>query len=132
MSHRPENPQELFNLCHSSAQNIVEHIFGVIKKRRAILTWPPQFSMTIQAKVPPALAASHNFIVVHDPGDINEFLEENENDLDPSPGQPLKNEFGTLATGAVTHAEKDRATVKRDSIAQAMWDDYQDALQMEE
>jgi len=88
--------------------------------------------MAVQAKVPPALAASHNFIMDHDPGDLNEYLEDNENDLDPNPGQPLKNEFGMLATGAVTRTEKNRATVKRDSIAQAMWDDYQDILQMEE
>ena len=84
--------------------------------------------MTIQAKVPPTLAASHNFIMDHNPGDINEYLEDDENDLDANPGQPLKNEFGTLATGAVTCAGKNRATIKRDSIAQAMWDNYQDAL----
>lgn len=84
--------------------------------------------MTVQAKVPPALAASHNFIMDYDPGNINEYLEDNENDLDPNPGEPLENEFGRLATGAVTCAEKNRATAKKDSIAQAMWDDYQDAL----
>jgi len=88
--------------------------------------------MAVQAKVPPALAASHNFIMDHDPGDINEYLEDNKNDLDPNPGQPLENEFGMLATGAVTRTEKNRATAKRDSIAQAMWDDYQDILWMEE
>ena len=60
----------------------------------------------------------------HNPGEIDEYLEDNENDLDPNPGQPLENEFGRLATGAVTHAEKNRATAKRDSIGQAMWDDY--------
>jgi len=88
--------------------------------------------MEVQAKVPPALAASHNFIMDHDPGDINEYLEDNENDLDPNPGQPLENEFGMLATGAVTCTKKNRAMAKRDSIAQAMWDDYQDILQIKE
>jgi len=86
--------------------------------------------MTIQAKVPPALATSYNFIVDHDPGDIGKYLEDNEDDLDPNPRQPLKNQFGTLADGAVTQAEKDRATVKRDSIAQAMWNHYQRVLWM--
>jgi hypothetical protein len=97
-----------------------------------ILTRPPQFSMTVQAKVPPALAAAHNFIMDHDRGDIDEYLEDNEDDLDPNPGQPIENDLGTLADGAVTRAEKDRATVKRDSIAQAMWDDYQTVLQTRE
>lgn len=99
-----------------------------MKKRWGILTRPPHFSMDVQAKVPPALAASHNFIMDHDPGDINDYLEDNEDDLDPNPGQPLENQFGRLADGAVTQAEKDRATGKRDRIAQAMWNDYQRVL----
>jgi hypothetical protein len=89
-------------LRHASARNIVKQIFGVMKKCWGILTCPPQFSMTIQAKVPPALAASHNFIMDHDSGDIDEYLEDNEGDLDPNPGQPSENELGTLADGAVT------------------------------
>jgi hypothetical protein len=103
-----------------------------MKKHWGILTNPPQFSMTVQAKVPPALATCHNFIMDHDLGDIDEYLEDNENDLDPNPGQPIENELGTLADGAVTQAEKERATVKRDSIAQVMWDDYQRILLMRE
>jgi hypothetical protein len=99
-----------------------------MKKRFGILTRPPQFSMAIQAKAPPGLAATHNFIVDHDPGDIGEYLEDNEADLDPNPGHPQENEFGTLADGAVTLTEKHRAMAKRDDIAQAMWDDYQRVL----
>ena len=60
--------------------------------------------------------------------DIGEYLEDNEADLDPNPGHPQENEFGTLADGAVTLTEKHRATAKRDDIAQAMWDDYQRVL----
>jgi hypothetical protein len=85
--------------------------------------------MAIQAKVPPGLTATHNFVMDHDPGDIHEYLEDNdEEDLDPNPGYPQENEFGTLADGAVTRAEKNRATARRDSIAQAMWEDYQRIL----
>ena len=84
--------------------------------------------MEFQAKVPPSLAAIHNFIMDHDPEDIDEFLEGNENDLDLNPGQPQDNEFGVLAEGAVTWDEKERATANRDLIAQAMWDDYQMVL----
>ena len=112
----------------ASACNIVERIFGVMKKRFGILTRPPQFSMAIQAKAPPGLAATHNFIMDHDPGDINEYFDDNEEDLDPNPGYPEENEFGTLADGAVTQAEKDRATVTRNDIAEAMWNDYQQVL----
>jgi len=127
---RPETPQELYNLQHASPWNVVEHIFGVLKKRWAILVWPPQFSMSVQAKVPPGLAATHNFIMDVDPTDIEEYLTgDDEQDLDPNPGQVQDNEFGRLADRVVTHAEKERATALRDQIAEEMWRDYQDELQ---
>jgi hypothetical protein len=128
----PVNKEELFNLRHASARNVVERVFGVLKKRWAVLIWPPQFDMSIQAKIPPALAALHNFIIDHDPQDIDEYLsgdprsdDIHEDDLDPNPGQPQNNEFGRLADGAVTQAEKARATIARNQIAEVMWVDYQ-------
>jgi len=85
--------------------------------------------MNIQARIPPALAALPNFILNHDPHDIDEYLsgdpQLDENDLDPNPGQPEDNEFGLLANGAVTRSEKRRATAARNIIAEAMWRDYQ-------
>ena len=85
--------------------------------------------MAIQAQIPPALAETHNFIMDHHPHNIEEHLTGNdENDLDPNPGQPMENEFRTLANRAVTQAEKERVMHNRDGIAQAMWDDYQATL----
>jgi hypothetical protein len=37
-----------------------------------ILTIPPEFSMAIQARIPPALCAVHNFICIHDPDEIHD------------------------------------------------------------
>jgi hypothetical protein len=34
---KPENTQELFNLRHSSLRNIIEHIFGILKRQWKIL-----------------------------------------------------------------------------------------------
>jgi len=76
--------------------------------------------MFIQAQVPPALAALHNFIMKHDPIDIEQYLTGNDDDLDPNPGQPHVNEFGNLADGAVTRREKLRAKATRDQIAESM------------
>ena len=53
---RPQNAEELFNLRHASARNVIERIFGVLKWRFRILVYPPQFDMEIQARLPPALA----------------------------------------------------------------------------
>ena len=68
----------------------------------------------------------------HDPNDIDHYLNGGEDDLDPNPEQPQENEFGTLANGAVTWAEKNRARRSRDVIAQVMWEDYQQALRERE
>lgn len=123
---RPVNKEELYNLCHSSARNVVERVFGVLKKRWGILTRPPQFSMSTQARIPPGLAAVHNFIMDNDSHDISHYLTGNlRDDFDPNPGVVVENEFGTLANQSVPRVEKDRATLHRDEIAQAMWDDYQ-------
>lgn len=81
--------------------------------------------MAVQARIPSGLAAIHNFIMDSDPRDIDRYLTGNlEDDLDPTPGLVVANEFGTLASRSVSRVEKNRATFNRDRIAQAMWDDY--------
>jgi len=58
----PQDKKELFNLCHTVLQNIVEHIFGVMKWKWRILQLPPEYKMEVQACIPAALCAIHNFI----------------------------------------------------------------------
>jgi len=118
---RPANREELYNLRHASARNAVERIFGILKKRFVILTHPPEYSLTIQAYIPPALSAVHNFIRVHDADEIHEF-DDNTQDLNPG-------DYGGLAQGPAGVAERTRAGLKRDLIAQAMWESYQTTLQ---
>ena len=105
---------------------MIERIFGVIKKRWAILNHPAQFDMTIQARIPPACAALHNFIMTHDSHDVEDLLEVH--------GEPESNDcdIGTLAETHVTRAEKLRAEVLRDKIAEEMWTSYQDLLHGQE
>ena len=64
---RPKNAQELFNLQHAQARNIIEHIFGVLKHRFQILLIGPEYSYVVQAHIPAALCAVHDFICIHDP-----------------------------------------------------------------
>ena len=54
--------EKLFNLRHASAHNVIECIFGMLKCRFWILHLAPEYSMDIQAHIPAALAAVHNFI----------------------------------------------------------------------
>jgi hypothetical protein len=98
------------------AWNVVERIFGVLKRRFRILIVPPELDMHWQARLPAALAAIHNFIRDRDPTDINDIADP----MDPKPGARA----GELAEGVPRAAEKDRVNRRRDQIAQQMWDQY--------
>ncbi|KAI0246948.1 hypothetical protein BJV78DRAFT_1101525, partial [Lactifluus subvellereus] len=104
---------------HSSAHNAIEQIFGILKRRFMILTHPPEYSMAVQAHIPPGLAAIHNFICIYDPEEILDFDYISE---DPGPS------FGSVALGPANLAEREEATAERDRIAQAMWTGYQEEL----
>lgn len=59
----PRTPRELFNRRHSSLRNVVERVFGVLKKRFGILTTPHQgFDVDTQVDIVYACFALHNFI----------------------------------------------------------------------
>ena len=79
--YRPRNKEELFNLRHASAWNIIEHIFGVIKCKYRILLIPPEYNMEIQACITASLAVVHNSICSHQ-------LEEEE-EIDEDDGAPI-------------------------------------------
>ena len=61
-SFRQCTKEELFNLQHISACNVIEQIFGVLKCRFWILLIALEYSLKIQACIPAALATVHNFI----------------------------------------------------------------------
>ena len=114
---RPWNKQELFNLHHASLQNAIEQTFGVLKWWFWILLLAPEYDLEIQARIPAALCAIHNFIQEHDltEGDLEEtreFFDEHHGDGNEffAPEDPA--EAGTM----------------RDQIAEEMWLDYQRVL----
>ncbi|KAG6892224.1 hypothetical protein C0992_001411 [Termitomyces sp. T32_za158] len=67
----------------------------------------------------------HNFIMKHDPYDIEDLLDDPDIE-DPDPG--IFDDSGDLSEGVFEREERDRATAKRDMIAQKMWDQYQQYL----
>lgn len=42
---KPENSKELFNLRHASLRNVIERIFGVVKRKYQILQTPSEYSI---------------------------------------------------------------------------------------
>jgi hypothetical protein len=96
-----------------------------VKRRFRILTLPPEYNMDIQARIPAALCALHNFIRQSDPTEINEYRDVADVPADRANGA----EIGDLATQAITTAERNRMSLKRDQIAQEMWDSYRAWIQ---
>jgi hypothetical protein len=112
-------------LRHASARNVIERIFGILKRRFRILRDPPEYNMDIQALIPPALAALHNFIRDFDPEDIHQY---DDDQLDNLEIGIAPESVGELGTGLVTPRETARANERRDRIAAEMWEQYQDYL----
>jgi hypothetical protein len=51
--HSPQKKEELFNLHHTSARNIIEQIlFGILKACFKVLRFTPKFSLEVQSKIP--------------------------------------------------------------------------------
>jgi hypothetical protein len=121
--YRPKTKEELFNLRHSSARNVIERIFGVLKRRFRILLLAPEYSLQIQARIPAALCAIHNFIRIHDPAEDAIFTADDDDDNHGNPPLDQDLDHDHIANAAAA-AEIDTPSLKRDQIAQAMWDDY--------
>jgi hypothetical protein len=130
MKYRPATAEELFNLRHASARNVIERIFGVIKRRFRILVIPPEYDMRTQARLPAALGALHNFIRNNDPAEMDDLDDDDENEdrheLHPSIST------GDLADGAPGRTERREADNRRDNIAKAMWEDYRREIRRRE
>lgn len=113
----PANKEELFNLRHASARNVVERIFGVLKRRFRILQLAPEYPPEVQARIPAALCAIHNFIREQDPS---------EGHL-PADNVPLGHS-GDDAHDEVANGNDETPDARRDAIAEMMWLDYQRIL----
>jgi hypothetical protein len=78
--------------------------------------------MDVQARLPPALAALHNFIWKHNPDDLNDI----DNVEDPQPGTHAEGLYeGQLAEGVPRASERQQAISIRSEIAQKIWLQYQ-------
>lgn|ERR1700722_5247602 len=80
----------------------------------------PEYNLNIQARIPMALCAIHNFICQHDPTEGN--LPEQENLI-------FNSEDPAYRT-SLEDAKEDEGggNVRQDEIAWGMWDDYQQII----
>ena len=87
---------------------------------------PTSFDMDIQACLPPALAALHNFIWKHDPEDLADY----KSIEDPQPGTCAEGPAaeGSLTEGILRTVERQLANQRQADITWDMWVQYQDKL----
>lgn len=123
---RPANREELFNLRHAQARNIIERVFGILKSKFRILRDVPSFDVPIAASIVISLCAFTNFIKTYDPDDEDYGDDAEEAGSDPTAGS-TEVDPAELTLG-ISPAETQRAEARRDNIAQAMWDSYQAEL----
>ena len=113
----PKDYKQLFNLRHAQARNIIERIFGVCKKWFKVLVIAQEYNVETQAQLVSALSVVHNFIRIHDPDDLPENDEEEDH-------SQLNVDIGRLQH-TIGADERGRAAERRDTIAKAMWADYE-------
>lgn len=85
--HQPTTAEELFNMKHSTARNVIERLFGLLKNRWGILRSPSYYPIKIQNRIIMACCLLHNFIRqemggYHGEGEGGGHLKNNEVDVD--------------------------------------------------
>lgn len=122
---RPKDKEELYNLRHATLRNVIERIFGVLKRRFRILQLAPEYNMDTQGRLPAALCALHNFIRTHDPDDETEMREIGGDIVDEDvPGPFIPAAEPQAGGGAI----RNQAIALRNRIASELWEQYQGVL----
>ena len=151
---RPSNHEELFNLYHASAQNIVEHVFGILKQCYQILLLCTKFPIDVQGWISAVLCALHNFIAISTPDLASNDISKLDLNTDPDLSDKAKdnvNEDSSIHVGGdnpieveddidpypevhihvggdTLHQEDCTAKEICDDIVEVMWIDDQCAL----
>jgi hypothetical protein len=127
---RPANPQELFNLRHAQMRNVIERIFGTLKKRFQILSTQMEYRIEDQVKLVYALTALHNFIRQRMHGKEDVFYEQADRERERILREEMESESGQddREEARLGRAELDVNKRWRDGIADAMWEQYQSVI----
>ncbi|KAH9103474.1 hypothetical protein AeMF1_006631 [Aphanomyces euteiches] len=114
--------RELFNLRHAKLRNVVERIFGVLKKRFPVLNSPVDYGFQVDLVL--ALCAIHNFIRMN--GSLHDvFTREAIGELRERNQQPMESTDHQVVTD---EPENEEAKSWRDAIATEMWSQYMETL----
>jgi hypothetical protein len=109
----PKNAKELFNLRHASLRNVIERVFGVLKKRFKFLdVGRDGYNLKTQVRMVYAITALHNFLNMHGARPEEEADELQEAGLLESNARDFE---------AERDADDRPMEERRDMIAEMMW-----------
>jgi hypothetical protein len=129
--------KELFNLRHAQLRNVIERIFGVLKKRFPILAVMREYDYEQQVDIVYACIALHNFLARHS-GEDEIYLEWDEEfqvemaEQRQARRRATRHRDGTVEvhsdeeelTTNLTSEQRDRGEKMRERIARRMWRAY--------
>jgi hypothetical protein len=119
-SQKPQNSKELFNLRHASLRNVVERIFGMVKRKYQILRTPSEYSIETQTRIILACMALHNYVRSKEGPNADMYLE---------PESTATRRAREQVQPAIVYPEGVVGSKKmdkfRDQLAERMWADYQ-------
>ena len=134
-SFRPKNHKELFNLRHATARNVIERIFGVIKKKWKLVGRSDQYLPDIQSRVILALCVLYNCVKTWDLTDpeldIHALLPSDSRIrqgldavYDEQDNEDIDDLEESCMEGGYGEGDKQKAEERREILAQSMWEDY--------
>lgn len=114
----PQTPQEIYNMRHTKARNVIERAFGIMKMRWGILRSASYYPVKTQVRLIMACFLLHNFIRTEMADDPMEAALEEMAEDQHDEGVDGEAEYvdGIEATAEWNH--------KRDELANAMWADF--------
>ncbi|XP_028097428.1 uncharacterized protein LOC114297232 [Camellia sinensis] len=120
----PTTPQEFFNMRHSSARNVIDRCFGLLKMRWAILRTYSYFPIKTQFRIITACCLLHNLIQREMPMGLDD--DENE-EMNPP---PLATELGDEMIDVVEAS--DQWSEWRTALATQMFNEWQASRGMDD
>ncbi|MED6216203.1 hypothetical protein PIB30_116563 [Stylosanthes scabra] len=121
----PRNFREYFNKKHSSARNVIERCFGLLKKRWAILRSPCFYKIKTQNKIIIACCLLQNFIRLTMDSDPEEDMPVEEEHM------PIGEEYNAAAQvqdGTIDSVEgSNEWTIWRDNLANEMYNEWRNS-----
>ncbi|XP_042009240.1 uncharacterized protein LOC121757834 [Salvia splendens] len=112
----PQTPEELFNLKHTKARNVIERAFAVLKMRWGILRSPSFYPIDVQTGLIIACFLLHNFIRT------NVEVDPCEDGLNTQPDERYGSDNDESVVPTINAVSPTALwTKKRDDLAAAMW-----------